>query len=118
MALLNLKKVKHDARKRELIRLLIGAMRLEVLVCCCAYYCFNGSSKNDAEYDTFARELCKLQEEHPIIAEEAHFAEYFKEFTTECVTGVGLPFDHPDIKAFTLETLIHRGVLDEYSEVQ
>ena len=68
---------------------LIQQRRLQLLVHSCIYYELNKSVISDAKWDKWAKELVKLQAQHPRIAKEVIYAEAFLGFDGS--TGFDLP---------------------------
>lgn len=68
---------------------LILRRRLQILVHSCIYYHMNQNLISDKQYDTWARELQKVQNEHPDISEKVRWAGAFKDY--DASTGFDLP---------------------------
>lgn len=65
-----------------------------VLVHSILYYRLDSPIVPDSTYDAFARELVRLQQEHPVISESvAYQRDAFRDFTSS--TGYDLPLDDP-----------------------
>lgn len=78
-------------KKPEDLRIaaLIQRRRLQILVHSCLYYHMNENIVSDKQYDTWARELQKLQEEHKEIASKVCWADTFEGY--DASTGFDLP---------------------------
>lgn len=72
---------------------LINRRRRQILVHSCIYYRLNNNLITDKQFDEWAYELVDLQKQYPEIAEQAVFAESFKDFDGS--TGFNLPIHHP-----------------------
>lgn len=83
------KKVCTNSHIYELIR----QRRLQMLVHSCIYYRLNTSLITDKEFDTWARELKRLQEENPDISSQVEWYNEFKDW--DGTTGFHLPLNHP-----------------------
>lgn len=68
---------------------LILRRRLQILVHSCIYYHMDQNLISDKQYDTWARELQKTQNEHPDISEKVRWAGAFKDY--DASTGFDLP---------------------------
>lgn len=71
----------------------IQKRRLQILVHSCIYYHMNKNIVSDKQYDTWSRELVKLQNENPKISGKVCWAESFKGFDGS--TGFDLPITDP-----------------------
>lgn len=67
----------------------IQQRRLQLLVHSCIYYELNRNIVSDKVWDTWAKELVKLQAQHPLIAKEVMYAKEFMGFDGS--TGFDLP---------------------------
>lgn len=67
----------------------IQQRRLQMLVHSCIYYELNKNSISDRDWDRYARELVKLQNDYPHIADKVIWADAFKDF--DGTTGFNLP---------------------------
>lgn len=67
----------------------IQQRRLQILVHSCIYYELDRNIVSDATWDKWAKELVKLQAQHPYIAKEVIWADAFKGFDGS--TGFDLP---------------------------
>lgn len=67
----------------------IQQRRLQILVHSCIYYELNKNVVSDKQWDEWARELKKLQEQYPNIAEQVIWNEAFKDW--DASTGAFLP---------------------------
>lgn len=67
----------------------IQQRRLQLIVHSCLYYELNQSVVPDVVWDTWARELVRLQKEYPAIAKEVMYAKEFEGFDGS--TGFDLP---------------------------
>lgn len=72
---------------------LIKRRRLQILVHSCIYYHMDENIITDKQYDTWARELQKLQEDHPLISAKVIWNEAFKGY--DASTGFDLPITDP-----------------------
>ncbi|WP_431819226.1 hypothetical protein LWL40_27665 (plasmid) [Bacillus thuringiensis] len=79
----------------EDIRNLITRRRHQILVHSCIYYRFSDNIVSDHTYDSWAKELAKLQEQHPVEAKSADLAKEFEEFNGDTTSGFDLPIHHP-----------------------
>lgn len=82
----------------------IQQRRYQMLVHSCIYYHLNQNSISDKQWDTWARELRDLQNQHPEISKQVTLYEYFKDW--DASTGAFLPItkDWVVAKAKTLIT--------------
>lgn len=90
------KSTKHErnqSRNYDPIYCLIQRRRLQMLVHSCIYYEFGSSLITDWQFDTWARELAKLQAEHPEVSKEVPWYEEF--IGWDGTTGFNLPLRHP-----------------------
>lgn len=91
--------VKHDGRSGmcsaglDEVGRRIFALRLQMLVHSCMYYELNTNIISDSEFDKRARELAKLQNEHPDISEKVQWHEAF--IGWDGTTGFNLPLRDP-----------------------
>lgn len=83
--------------KNENIASLIKRRRRQILIHSCIYYRFNTNIVPDYMYDSWGKELSKLQCEHPDISKEVEYYEWFKDFTDNCYSGYNLPIHRPEI---------------------
>ncbi|WP_040963234.1 DNA ligase LigA-related protein [Bacillus mycoides] len=74
---------------------LITRRRHQILVHSCLYYRFNETLVSDHTYDAWAKELAKIQEQHPVEAKSADLAKEFEEFNGDTTSGFDLPIHHP-----------------------
>lgn len=72
---------------------LIQKRRLQILVHSCLYYHMDTNLISDRQYDTWARELQKLQKDHTDISEKVCWAAAFKDY--DASTGFDLPITDP-----------------------
>ena len=72
---------------------LIQRRRLQILIHSCLYYHMNTNIVTDKQYDTWARELQKLQSENPKIARKVIWNKAFDGF--DASTGFDLPITDP-----------------------
>src|SRR5574344_1857292 len=70
---------------------LIQRRRLQMLVHSCIYYKLDGNIIQDRQWDMWAKELVKLQEENPEISQKVIWYEAFKDW--DASTGAFLPLD-------------------------
>lgn len=70
---------------------LIQRRRLQMLVHSCIYYKLEGNIIQDRQWDMWAKELVKLQEENPEISQKVIWYEAFKDW--DASTGAFLPLD-------------------------
>lgn len=82
---------------KEHITSLIQRRRRQILVHSCLYYRFNTNLVPDWQYDSWGKELSKLQREYPDISKEVIYYEWFKDFTDNCYSGYNLPTHHYEI---------------------
>lgn len=68
---------------------LIQRRRLQILIHSCIYYEKDSNIINDKQWDTWARELVKLQSDYPEIASKVAHADAFKDW--DASTGAFLP---------------------------
>jgi NAD-dependent DNA ligase len=81
--------MKHTKYKHTTVER-IEALRRQILIHSCLYYVYDSPIIGDIEYDKRARELTRLQREHPEEAKQGVYAEAFADFS-ESVTGFNLP---------------------------
>lgn len=72
---------------------LINQRRRQVLVHSVIYYRFGASIISDQQWDAWARELARLQSEHPDLAARGWRPEVFKDF--DPCSGYYLPLSDP-----------------------
>ncbi len=72
---------------------LIRQRRLQMLVHSCMYYRLNTSLITDKQFDTWGRELVKLQNDYPEISRQVEWYKEFKDW--DATTGFHLPLTHP-----------------------
>lgn len=72
---------------------LILRRRLQILVHSCIYYHYNQNIITDSQFDSWGRELAKLQNEYNYISEKVWWADAFKGFDGS--TGFDLPITDP-----------------------
>lgn len=70
---------------------LIQRRRLQLLIHSYLYYELDTNIVDDRKWDTWARELVKLQKENPDISKKVCYYEAFKDW--DASTGAFLPFD-------------------------
>lgn len=83
---------KHDSnhsRNYDPIYCKIQQRRLQMLIHSCIYYELGSSIITDITFDTWGRELVKLQAEHPEISKQVPWYEEFKDW--DATTGFNLP---------------------------
>lgn len=68
---------------------MIQQRRVQMLIHSCLYYEMNTNLISDKQFDEWGRELAKLQNENPEIADKICFAEAFKDW--DGTTGFHLP---------------------------
>lgn len=76
----------------EKIKELIKRRRRQILIHSCLYYRLASNIISDFQYDMWAKELGKLQVEHPDLSQHVEdYYEYFKDYDAECTSGYQLP---------------------------
>jgi NAD-dependent DNA ligase len=85
----------------------IKQRRFQILVHSYLYYQRMTSIVEDVTFDRWARELVKLQEQYPDIADTVEFAKDFKGF--DATTGFDLPYATPRIQRIGDNLLSQRG---------
>lgn len=88
------------------IRQLIRRRRRQILVHSCLYYQLDASLVSDPIFDSWCKELTKLQEQYPKISAHVEYAREFKGFTG--VTGFNLPYGNPEITTTAMRLLQYR----------
>lgn len=83
----------NQSRNYDPIYCKIQQRRLQMLVHSCIYYELGSSLITDHQFDTWGRELVKLQAEHPEISKQVPWYEEFKGW--DATTGFNLPLRHP-----------------------
>ena len=76
---------------------LIQKRRLQLLIHSCIYYELNSNIIDDKQWDTWARELVKLQADYPEISEKVCLYEAFKDW--DASTGAFLPIRSVEVKS-------------------
>lgn len=76
--------------EEEFIRTLIQRRRLQILIHSCIYYRLNDNLVSDELFDSWCRELVKLQKEYRDISNKVVYAEDFKDFDGS--SGYDLPY--------------------------
>lgn len=83
----------NQSRNYEPIHCRIKQRRLQMLVHSCIYYEFNTSIITDKQFDTWAKELVKLQKDYPEENRQVPWYEEFKDW--DGTTGYHLPLRDP-----------------------
>lgn len=96
----------------------IQQRRLQMLVHSCIYYELDQNIIPDRQFDEWARELVKLQKDHPEIASRVCYAEAFADW--DASTGAFLPLTDPWVmaKALTFVRPNKKGRKHEHKEIQ
>lgn len=89
----------------------IQQRRLQMLVHSCIYYELNTSIITDKQFDTWARELVKLQNENPSISQQVPWYEAFKDW--DGTTGFNLPLRDSWVVGQSLKLLRYKGEVKE-----
>lgn len=76
---------------------LIQKRRLQLLIHSCIYYELNANVISDKQWDEWARELLKLQEDYPEISKKVCMYEDFKDW--DASTGAFLPIRKIEVKS-------------------
>ena len=112
MALFSVKSVK---KSDEGLASLIQRRRLQILVHSCLYYALNDTLITDAQFDSWGRELAKLQAEHPEVARKVRYAKEFAEYgKDDCFSGYDLDYRKPEIINKAHQLLRYR---DEHQKI-
>lgn len=94
------KSKKHDSnqsRNYDPIYAKIHQRRLQMMIHSCIYYELGSSLITDHQFDSWGRELVKLQAEHPKVSEQVLWYNEFKDW--DATTGFNLPIRHPWVVA-------------------
>lgn len=86
-----------EALDKELIKQQIRQRRAQMLVHSCIYYEMNDNIVSDHQWQEWAEELAKLQNENPDCCTIKYFDREFKDW--DGTTGAMLPYRHPQIFA-------------------
>ncbi len=82
----------------EEIKSKIRRRRRQIIVHSCIYYRLGDNIISDYQYDMWAKELGKLQQEYPELSKQVpDFYEAFKDFNVECTSGYQLPIYLPEV---------------------
>lgn len=76
---------------------LIQRRRLQLLIHSCIYYELNANVISDKQWDEWAKELLKLQEDYPEISKKVCMYEDFKDW--DASTGAFLPIRKTEVKS-------------------
>lgn len=79
------------------IKLHIEELRTQILIHSYLYYFLGFNLIEDYEYDNLGKELIKLQEEYPLIANESMYADEFENYKGICYSGFDLDYKKPEI---------------------
>lgn len=72
---------------------LIQQRRIQMLVHSCLYYEMDTNLIQDRQWDAWAKELRKLQEDYPEISKQVMMYKYFSDW--DASSGAFLPLKHP-----------------------
>lgn len=92
-----------QSRGDSLIYAKIQQRRLQMLVHSCIYYELNTSLITDKQFDTWARELAKLQKDYPDISKQVPWYEEFIDW--DGTTGFNLPLRNPWVVSKSMKLL-------------
>lgn len=76
---------------------IIQRRRIQMLIHSCIYYELSSSLITDSQFDRWAKELVRLQAEHPEMSKKVPWYEEFKDW--DGTTGFHLPLRHPWVLA-------------------
>jgi len=84
-----------ETEEEKQIAAKINQRRRQMLVHSCIYYRFCDGIITDAQWDEWARELVKLQNTYPSIAEKMPYADAFRGW--DASSGFNLPYSDADV---------------------
>lgn len=91
------------------IKELITRRRKQILVHSVIYYRMDSNIISDDKWNEWARELCRLQNQYPDIAEECIFADEFKDF--DPASGFDLPLENTWANNKALQLIAYEAMM-------